>query len=152
MDRIVTQGALVALTEGLGRYVKGLQTIKTESNISKTVSKLPQLLGVPSQELERVVARLAGLRKGDNYLVSSIDAYGSRAGSTYRGRGPIPTSDLDIMVKMDGRYLDDDWVRKTIGSIQTDFEKVTGFKLSIKSDVVRRNMPDVKSINLFKRR
>lgn len=69
---------------------------------------------------------LANLRKGDNFLVSNVEAFGSRAGSMYKGRGPLPTSDLDIMIKVNSKYLDDDWVLRTIQNIQDDFFKETG--------------------------
>lgn len=93
-----------------------------------------QLIGVPEASLNRLVARLKGLRIGDRRIVGQIKAFGSRAGSTFRGRGPLPTSDLDI-------YLDlgmHDMGRrgfarsnKLLGIIADEFEGETGFPVSI---------------------
>lgn len=50
------------------------------------------LIGVPQAPMSRALARLQGLRLGDEGIVQGVDAFGSRAGSTFRGRGPTAGS------------------------------------------------------------
>ena len=94
------------------------------------------LIGVPRNALERASARLYGMKVGDKPLVNSIEAFGSRAGSTFRGRGPSATSDLDLFVDMHpslrwGRSAG--WVDRTLQLIQSDFAREAGFKLDIRT-------------------
>lgn len=36
----------------------------------------------------------------DERVIESVEAFGSRAGGAFRGRGPLPTSDLDVYVTL----------------------------------------------------
>jgi hypothetical protein len=111
-----------------------------------------RLLGVSDGALDRVVSRLSNLRKGNNYLIDKVDAFGSRAGSTFRGRGPLITSDLDVMIRLKSvKYIDDPWVIKTLQNISDDFFNSTGIPLNFKSDVIKKSLGDIKTISLFSR-
>jgi predicted nucleotidyltransferase len=84
--------------------------------------------------MSRVLARLQGLRLGDKSIVQGVDAFGSRAGSTFRGRGPTAASDLDLLVRIDPTALSGrsgPWIQRTLRSIVDDFEAEAGFPLSI---------------------
>lgn len=89
--------------------------------------------------LERARARLINLRVGDVRMVDGINAYGSRAGGTYRRIGPRECSDLDLMLDLhiyatEGRNAP--WVQKVLGEIAEDFKKEAGYELSLKSSKV----------------
>ncbi|GAB2986221.1 RHS repeat-associated core domain-containing protein [Nocardioides montaniterrae] len=92
------------------------------------------LIGVPQAPMSRALARLQGLRLGDKSIVQGVDAFGSRAGSTFRGRGPTAGSDLDLLVRIDPTALggrSGPWIQRTLKSIAGDFEAEAGFPLSI---------------------
>ncbi len=85
------------------------------------------LKGVPSGACERLLIRLKGIRG-----VIGIEAFGSRAGSTFRGSGPRPDSDLDMLIILSQGELDGrsgPWIRQTIGTIMGDFTDDTGIKV-----------------------
>jgi len=46
-----------------------------------------------------MTARLKGLKSGGNHAVMEVEAFGSRAESTWKGRGALPDSDLDIIIR-----------------------------------------------------
>src|ERR1700690_2250396 len=58
------------------------------------------LLGVPDAAFNRALARLQGLNVGGQPVVDSIDAFGSRAGSLYRG-APTASSALAVFLGPD---------------------------------------------------
>lgn len=92
------------------------------------------LIGVPQAPMSRALARLQGLRLGDKSIVQGVDAFGSRAGSTFRGRGPTAGSDLDLLVRIDPTALggrSGPWIQRTLRSIADDFEAEAEFPLSI---------------------
>jgi hypothetical protein len=75
-----------------------------------------------------------GLRIGGKLIVRSVEAFGSRAGSMYRGRGPLPSSDLDLLVDIDPAVLNGRngaWVYKVLQGIAAGFQSETDFPLSI---------------------
>ncbi|WP_329611634.1 polymorphic toxin-type HINT domain-containing protein [Kitasatospora herbaricolor] len=108
-----------------------------------------RLIGVPEAALSRVMARLSGLRVGEKRVVYSVEAFGSRAGSTFRGEGgPRPDSDLDILVTVDPAELagrNGDWIYQTLASIKADFEAEAGFELSLHAPdnvgIFRKSIP-----------
>jgi hypothetical protein len=116
----------------------------------------PSLIGVPQGAIDRVVARLSGLRVGDKSIVSSVEAFGSRAGSMFRGRGPLPNSDLDLLANIDPAVLNGrngPWVYKTLQSIAADFESEAGFPLSLHAPeggvgMLKQSIPGAEFVNL----
>jgi len=91
------------------------------------------LLGVPDAALNRALARLQGLNVGGQPVVDSIDAFGSRAGSLYRG-APTASSDLDVLLGtnqylMQGRS--GGWILGVLRSIADDYEAAAGHPLSL---------------------
>ncbi len=65
--------------------------------------------------------------------VSSIEAFGSRAGSTFRGRDPLPTSDLDIIVTLNETAANPAGlahVNAQLGEIGTMFQGAKGFPVN----------------------
>jgi hypothetical protein len=63
-----------------------------------------------------------------------VEAFGSRAGSTFRGRGPTATSDLDLIAAINSAQLggrNSPWIRRVLKSIAADFEKEAGCPLNI---------------------
>lgn len=100
------------------------------------------LTGVPRAPMDRALARLDGLRVGDKRVVQSVDAFGSRAGSTFRGRGPTASSDLDLLLRTDPALMSSrsgPWIDDVLGKISKDFEAEAGFPLSLH----RPGLPDV---------
>jgi predicted nucleotidyltransferase len=98
------------------------------------VEEAEGLIGVPKAAFSRVMARLDGLRVGDRPVVDGVEVFGSRAGSTYRGRGPTAESDLDMLVSIDPAVLqgrNGRWVRDTLGKIRADFQEETNIELSL---------------------
>jgi hypothetical protein len=98
---------------------------------------LPKLTGVPESSFGRVVARLRGLRVGDKAVVSDAKAFGSRAGSTFRGRGPTAASDLDVTVDIDPRLLggrNGPWINRVLREIEADFLKEAARRRSARSE------------------
>jgi hypothetical protein len=64
-------------------------------NMANSSAQSPQsgLIGVTSGESSALARQTHGIEVDGQPAVSSIAAFGSRAGSTFRGRGPQPTSD-----------------------------------------------------------
>ncbi|MFM9173508.1 MAG: hypothetical protein ACKOQU_12105 [Acidimicrobiaceae bacterium] len=87
--------------------------------------------------LERMVARLKGLKSGGNHAVMEVEAFGSRAGSTWKGRGALPDSDLDIIIRdIPGAFetgaKGSTKLRKLLDDIKYDFFNETGIKVDLK--------------------
>jgi RHS repeat-associated protein len=90
------------------------------------------LIGVPEASISRATARLYGMNVGGKPIVNSVEAFGSRAGSLFRGRGPLPNSDLDLFVDMHPSFRfgrSAAHIDRTLGSIAGDFARETGYKL-----------------------
>ena len=94
----------------------------------------PGLIGVPKVPLDRVLRRLGNLNLGGRRIVRSVEAFGSRAGSTFRGRPPLSDSDLDLLIDINpfdrfGRSRN--FISRVLGEIADDFQKEAGFPLSL---------------------
>ncbi|MEW4489592.1 hypothetical protein AB1L42_16030 [Thalassoglobus sp. JC818] len=66
--------------------------------------------------------------------VDDVGAFGSRSGSTFRGRGPLDSSDLDIAIKdfsglKGSRHYDK--VKAKLKSIADDFYNETGIRVEL---------------------
>jgi len=76
---------------------------------------------------------LRGITVNGERAVSSIEAFGSRAGSTFRGRGPLPTSDLDVFVTLDSRVVNSPAAMRAVqaemAEIQQLWLRAKGFPL-----------------------
>ena len=57
-----------------------------------------RLIGVTDQEATSLGAAIKRIEINGQPAIESVEAFGSRAGSTFRGRPPLPGSDLDIYV------------------------------------------------------
>jgi predicted nucleotidyltransferase len=146
--------ALGAIAQGLGTVLKapplpGADIPRAVANLGPAIASAgatinqfaprarnvaTKLIGVPETPLNRVISRLEGLRVGDRRVVESVEAFGSRAGSVFRGRGPLEGSDLDLLVTIDKAQLggrNAPWIRSTLQKIATDFYNEAGFELSI---------------------
>jgi predicted nucleotidyltransferase len=123
--------------------------------------------GVPEDALARLVARLKGLRFGENkFVVESVEAFGSRAGSTFRGPGPKPTSDLDLLIKVRSQEFttgatirQQRFLNSRFDSIKVDFDKAAGFPVNFKiiggsrnfNEFRRKFVEEQPSVILFER-
>jgi hypothetical protein len=59
----------------------------------------PGLIGVTNGEASALARQIYGIQVNGESAVSSVEAFGSRAGGTFRGSGGLSaTSDLDIIV------------------------------------------------------
>lgn len=58
------------------------------------------LVGVTESEASALARQIYAIEVNGQPAVSPIQAFGSRAGSTFRGQGPLPTSDWDIVVTL----------------------------------------------------
>jgi hypothetical protein len=56
------------------------------------------LIGLSDKDASALGKALKRIEIDDKPAIESVEAFGSRAGSTYRGRPPLPESDLDIYV------------------------------------------------------
>ncbi len=94
------------------------------------------LEGVPDAELSRLVARLKGLLAGDRKAVELVEAFGSRAGSRFKGRGPISESDLDIYMRDSRGTFDGSrhaaHLRARIKQMISDFTEKTAIRVDLK--------------------
>jgi len=111
-----------------------LNPLNFKGGDSPLEDSIPRLIGVPHAPLSRAIARLMGLRVGDENIILSAEAFGSRAGSTFRGRGPLSTSDLDVLLTVDPRVWgsrSETWVKFVLESIASDFHAEAGFPLSL---------------------
>lgn len=121
--------------ERVGRAMPALVVVDRSSVAANAGARMADgLIGVPQAALSRAIARLQGLRLGDKSIVQGVDAFGSRAGSTFRGRGPTAGSDLDLLVRIDPTALggrSGPWIQRTLRSIADDFKAEAGFPLSI---------------------
>jgi hypothetical protein len=57
-----------------------------------------RLIGIADKDAASLGKALKRIEIDGKPAVESVEAFGSRAGSTYRGRPPTPESDLDIYV------------------------------------------------------
>jgi predicted nucleotidyltransferase len=94
-------------------------------------------IGVPCNALDRMVRRLKGIRAGNQRAIESVEGFGSRFGSKFRGRGPRPDSDLDIFVRgapgLEGSRHQAH-VQARIRQIIRDFEIETGIRVDLNAD------------------
>jgi len=91
------------------------------------------LIGVTSGESSALARQIYGIEVNGQPAVSSIEAFGSRAGSTFRGRGPLPTSDLDIIVTLNESAANPAGlatVNNQLGEIGSMFQRAKGFPVN----------------------
>ena len=93
----------------------------------------PGLFGVTNGEASSLARQIYGIKVNGEPAVSSIEAFGSRAGSTFRGRGPLPSSDLDIIVTLNKGAANPAGlaiVNSELGEIGTMFHGAKGFPVN----------------------
>jgi hypothetical protein len=91
------------------------------------------LIGVTSGESSALAREIYGIEVNGQPAVSSIEAFGSSAGSSFRGRGPLPTSDLDIIVTLNESVANPAGlvhVNAQLGEIGTMFQGAKGFPVN----------------------
>ena len=59
-----------------------------------------KLIGITDEEAASLGSALQRVAINGYPVVQSVEAFGSRAGSMYRGRPPLPDSDFDIYVTL----------------------------------------------------
>src|SRR5262249_53383126 len=82
----------------------------------------------------QLLSRIKGLKLGNRSAIVEIKAFGSRAGSTFRGRGPTPQSDIAIFVRAHPSLLgskQQNRVKERLAEIASEFEKDAGIKMQI---------------------
>jgi hypothetical protein len=86
------------------------------------------LVGVSEGEASALARQIYGIEVNGQQAVSSVEAFGSRAGSTFRERGPLPTSDLDLRITLsDPAHFGA--VNAEMTEIGTLFQSTMGFPL-----------------------
>jgi hypothetical protein len=144
---VAQNGKLVVDSSLMGRRVfqPGLMNGTAQAMIENTQGALLQdgrwigskvSLAETEAALGRMTARLKGLKAGGDDAIEGVEAFGSRAGSTFRGRGPIEASDLDLYIKdrpgsFEGSRFDSG-LRQKIKQITGDFTSETGIKIDLK--------------------
>jgi hypothetical protein len=64
-----------------------------------------KLIGLSDQEAASLAGALKRIEIEGKPAIESVEAFGSRAGSTFRGRPPLPDSDLDIYITLDSNIV-----------------------------------------------
>jgi RHS repeat-associated protein len=92
------------------------------------------LIGVTSGESSALARQIYGIEVNGQPAVSSIEAFGSRAGSTFRGLGgPSATSDLDIIVTLNESAANPaglSTVNSQLNEIRAMFQGAKGFPVN----------------------
>ncbi|MEO1172740.1 MAG: hypothetical protein AAFX94_11935, partial [Myxococcota bacterium] len=112
---------------------RGLRDFEIDDAFSRLEVQLGVPIGVPPSSLARVVARLRGLRISSKNVVARIEAFGSRAGSTFRRPQPRVSSDLDFRVEISPQSLlgrNRRFTTRTLQEIRDDFFSETGFEIN----------------------
>ena len=97
------------------------------------------LIGVPKDAFDRMAARFKGLNIGGDKFVNEMHVFGSRAGSLFRGRGPKPGSDLDVMLRIRNDFYSKRGAgksKKLLREITDDFTAETGIKIDLNINLV----------------
>lgn len=102
--------------------------------------------GVPGDAMERLIARLIGIKVGTTRVVTSVEVFGSRAGSTFvsngkeggkvrTGTGPHRNSDVDMVVGVMLKYYQDPrkkpWIKGRIEEAVEDFTRETDMPVDL---------------------
>jgi predicted nucleotidyltransferase len=97
------------------------------------------LIGVSRSEASALARQINGISVDGNQAVSSIEAFGSRAGSMFRGRGPTAASDLDVFVTLNSNVVNSPAamraVQSQLGEIGDLWEATKGFPLQPVSEL-----------------
>lgn len=75
-----------------------------------------RLIGIADQHATALGDAIRRIEIDGERAIESVEAFGSRAGGIFRGRAPLPTSDLDIYVT----------VRSSIANSAEKLESVIG--------------------------
>lgn len=124
---------------------RGLGRFGTASSGLSATARSTSLIGVPESSLSRLVARLEGLNIGGQKVVGGVEAFGSRAGSQFRGRGPLPSSDLDVMITERAPFhvwgsRNEKFLSKRLDQIATDFQAEAGFPVNFSFSRQRKSL------------
>ncbi len=98
-----------------------------------------RLIGVTDSQAAALGSTLRNIQVEGRPAVSAAEAFGSRAGSTFRGRPPTPTSDLDVFVTLLSDVVNSpDKLRAVMAhlkEIESLFTRATGIPLQITSEL-----------------
>lgn len=125
------------------------RSVGTSDTLAKSVKFLAAdsgLIGVTSGESSALARQIYGSEVNGQPAVSSIEAFGSRAGSMFRGRGPLPTSDLDIIITLNESAANPTWittVNSQLNEIGAMFQEAKGFLVNPIVEIL--GLPSVKS-------
>jgi hypothetical protein len=64
-----------------------------------------KLIGLTDKEAASLARALKCIEIEGKRVIESVEAFGSRAGSTFRGRPPLPDSDLDLYVTLNSSVV-----------------------------------------------
>jgi predicted nucleotidyltransferase len=84
-------------------------------------SRTGQIIGVPAEEQSSIARAIRGVNIDGEPAVTTIEAFGSRAGGTYRGRPPNQESDLDLFVTLDSDVVN---TPDKVGSVRQQLEEI----------------------------
>ncbi|HVA50366.1 MAG TPA: hypothetical protein VNH11_28690 [Pirellulales bacterium] len=59
---------------------------------------MERLIGIANEDAAALGHAIRRIEIEGERAIESVEAFGSRAGGAFRGRGPLPTSDLDVYV------------------------------------------------------
>lgn len=101
-----------------------------------------RLIGIADQHATALGDAIRRIEIDGERAIESVEAFGSRAGSVFRGRGPLPTSDLDLYVTLRSSVVNSrvklESVINEIEDIGALFRAATGIEVNatIEIDVV----------------
>jgi hypothetical protein len=84
--------------EELHCYAVGIAQVLVHNNCADGGGQAGKIIGISDQDANALGNWLKKIEVDGQPAVESVEAFGSRAGSTFRGRPPSPGSDLDVFV------------------------------------------------------
>ena len=99
-----------------GLIAKANDATNIGANSARGINTQQKLIGVTNGEANALGSQFKGISVNGAPAVSSVEAFGSRAGSTFRGRPPTPTSDLDVFVTLDSNVVNSAPIMRSVQS------------------------------------
>lgn len=88
-----------------------------------------RLFGVSDADAAALGSAIRGIEVDGRPAIHSVEAFGSRAGGTFRGRPPLPTSDLDIYVTVRSAVANS---AEKLGDVQLAITEIAELFTSVK--------------------
>lgn len=93
-----------------------------------------QLIGVADEDAAALGNAVKRIEVDGTRVVESVEAFGSRAGSTFRGRPPLPDSDVDLYVTINSSIANSpaklNEVRQAIDEVADLFSAAKGIQVN----------------------